>query len=169
MGALTEKEIFDRMATSFRSAAECCEDLARLPAKGPTYARLRQELKFIEGTCRQASAWREDTRWLPIGLLMAQAHKFAGDWLRGLMTVDGRKIKLAPAHIYVCFTKLAENLRAYQKITETTRDARTGRVGMILPTPLAGPHRDTRPSRVLLPPSMRVSPGGLILPSGAAA
>lgn len=161
MGALTETEIFSQLSQNFNLAAEHCEDLAKLPAKGPTYRKLIQELKLIEGCCRQASAWREDTRWLNIGLMMAEAHKRAGDWLRGYKT-DGVRIKIAEGQLHPMFMKLAENLRAGQKLAEQFRTQRTGRVGMILPEPLPGPFRETRQHRVMLPRT----PGGIIIPSG---
>lgn len=162
MGALTEAEIFDCIATNAKLAAEHCDDLARRPREGDTYHKLRTELKLIEGACRQASVWRQDTRWLPIGLMMEEAHKRAGDWLRG-SKVEGVRVKLADRHYYQCFTKLAENLRGLQREMEALRTRRTGRVGMILPTPLPGPHRDTRPV------GFRATAGGILLPSAAPA
>jgi hypothetical protein len=41
--------------------------------------------------------------------------------------------------------KLAEVLRAGLERAEQYRTNKTGRVGTILPKPLPGPHRDTRP------------------------
>ncbi len=169
MGALTEQEIFDCLDTNLALAIEHCENLARLPLKGPSYSKLRDCLGLIEGACRQASAWREDTRWLTLGFSMAEAHKRAGDWLRGPRDTNGVRIKLANAHALKCFTMLATNLRVLQKVVEATRHGKTGRVGMILPAALPAPHRDTRPSRVILPPGMAQRKSGLILPSGMGA
>ena len=160
MGALTEREIFDRLTCSFKAAAEACEDLAKLPRKGPTYVRLRAELRLIEGCCRQASAWREDTRWLQIGLQMAEAHKRAGDWLRGIKLPSGVRVKLAEGQIHPLFKTLSEHLRSCERIAIQYRDSATGRLGMILPRALPAPHRDTRPV------GFRRSSGGIILPSG---
>lgn len=160
MGALTESEIFDCMRTNLVLAVEHCDDLAKLPAKGPTYRKLIDELKLIEGCCRQASAWREDTRWLNHGLLMAEVHKKAGSWLRGYK-INGVTVKFAPGHINPLFRMLADNLRAMIKAVDQTKNQRTGRVGMILPDMLPGPHRETRQHRVQLPRT----PGGIILPS----
>ena len=162
MGALTETEIFDCMRTSLKAAAECCDELARTPLKGPVYDRLRKELKLIEGCCRQASAWREDTRWLPIGLMMHEVHDKAGNWLRGWKHPEnGQRIKFAEGQRNPLFVKLGENLRALSTVAENLRTKATGRVGMILPKPLPGPHRDTRPV------GFRQSPSGLILPGAA--
>ena len=163
MGKLTETEIFDQMRSSLKAAIQHCEDLAVEPVKGFTYEFLRNELKLIEGCCRQASAWREDTRWLNAGLAMGEAHKLAGGWLRGYK-VDGERIALADKHSYWCFKKLADNLRNYAKLTEQIRTKRTGRRGMILPTALPAPFRETRQHRVVLP---TVTPGGIIVPEGA--
>lgn len=163
MGKLNEIDIFDCMRTNLASAVDSCEQLAVSPLKGPIYEKLRASLKLIEGCCRQASAWREDTRWLNAGLMMGEAHKRAGDWLRGFKNDEGERIKLADRHSYQCFMKLAENLRNYAALTEQIRTKRTHRVGMILPQALPGPFRETRQHRVMLP----TTPGGIILPDGA--
>ena len=146
MGALTEQEIFGCLSANFKLAAEHCDDLAKLPRKGPTYRKLREELKLLEGACRQAAHWRGDARWLRIGLYMEEVHKRAGNWLRACKH---------QGTLHPLFTKLAENMREGQKAAERLRTARTGRVGLILP----------KPGR----PIERRTPGGLILPSGMAA
>jgi hypothetical protein len=165
MGRLTETEIFDRLTASFKLAAELADDLARLPLKGPTYDRFRKELRLIEGCCKQAAAWREDTRWLPIGMMMAEVHQRAGDWLRGFKMPDGSRVKIAATQINPCFTKLAENLRALERVALDTKNKATGRVGMILPEMQRGPHRDTRPAGWRAPPPA-TTPSGLIIPDG---
>lgn len=145
MSDLTETEIVDCLKTNFRLAAEHCEDLASFPLAGPTYTKLRAELKLIEGAARQLAGWREDARWLKIGLDMGEAHKRAGNWLRG-------------HHPRKLFLMLAANLRMGLAVAERLRTARTGIIGPILPTVLEGPHRDTRPVQV-------ITPGGIILPA----
>ena len=147
MGALTETEIFACLAENLTLAAEECERLAVLPAAGPTYNSLRHRLRLIEGACRQASAWREDTRWLPIGLMMHEAHDRAGNWLRGF-------------HPRKLFLKLAENLRALAHIADDLRTKATGTVGMILPDVLSSPIRtQDRPVQVALPGDPQTKPG----------
>jgi hypothetical protein len=148
-----ETEIVDCLVMNFRLAAEHCDDLAVLPARGPTYDLLRKELSLIEGCCRQIGHYREDARWMRIGLLVEEAHKRAGHWLRTIP----RTSESNEAH--PLFRRLAENLRAGMKAAEELRTKRTGRVGMILPRPLPGPLRQGRPVQV-------VTPGGVILPSG---
>lgn len=164
MGALTEIEIFDCLATNFKLAAEHCDDLAKSPIRGPTYNKLRHELGLIEGACRQASLWRQDTRWLPIGRKMAEAHQQAGNWLRGYKDpITGRRIAFAPGQQNPLFRMLAKCLRALHKIAEDMRTKATGRVGMILSVAPRGPHRDTKPvgwAPIITPPSPR-----LIVPS----
>lgn len=158
MGKLTEAEIFDCLSTNFRLAAEDCEKLARSPRKGATYSALRDKLELLEGACRQASVWRQDARWLQIGIGMAEAHKRAGDWLRGIKIagVPGR-IKVADGHMHPLFLKLAENLRLGHKKAEALRTKRTNRVGMILPAMGRAPRPDTspvgwrRPSGLIVP------------------
>jgi hypothetical protein len=155
MTGLSEVEIFDCMIGNFRSAAEKCEQLAWHPRRGFVYNAMRKELKLAEGACRQAAAHREDARWLSIGMAIEHAHKRAGTWIRGLPSKDGRKV----AH--PLFLKLAESLRKLANDAEILKNRATGRVGMILPEPLPGPHRDTRPVSVRLP-------SGLIVPAGHA-
>lgn len=162
MGALTEIEIFDQMRTSLTLAIEQCEDLARLPAKGATYVKLRDNLRLIEGCCRQASAWREDTRWLNFAFMLGEVHKKAGDWLRGYQH-NGMRIKMAPQHIGPLFLVLANNLRGVYALTDQIKNKATGRRGMILPEMGPTPFRETRQHRVVLPRT----PGGIIIPAGA--
>src|SRR5260221_1451149 len=106
---LKEGEIFDCLSSNFRQAAECCDNLVVLPARGPTYMRLLEHLKLIEGACRQAACWREDAGgvgaplgqtgthgfealrmgeadamgWLECAHMIGECHKRAGAWLRG--------------------------------------------------------------------------------------
>lgn len=164
MSALTENEIFDCMSHNLRLAAEHCDLLAVSPAKGPTYKLFREELLLIEGCCRQAGYWREDTRWLPIGQLMESAHKRAGGWLRGVKLPNGTLLTIRPGELHPLFAKLAENLRAIHVGLVKMRTEATHRSGIILPDVMPGPHRDTRPSRVILPPGMLKTSGGIILP-----
>ncbi len=163
MGQLTEAEIFDCLKSNLRLAAQSCDQLAVLPRKGPTYAKLRQQLRLVEGACRQAAFWRGgDARWLKIGLCMAEAHKRAGDWLRGVKGPDGKRVMVAPGQIHPLFTKLADNLRAAYAAAERYRTQRTNKIGPILPIPGQAPHRDTRPS------GYNRSSGGILMPSGGA-
>jgi hypothetical protein len=168
MGALSEQEIFGCLRENFALAAQHCEDLAKLPRKGPTYRLLREELKLIEGACRQASAWREDTRYLQIGMRMAEAHKRAGDWLRGVKIDKGPRRKIPPGQMHPMFMALSAGLRALAINVEGLRLNRTNRLGMILPKPAYVP-RNTSHSRVMLPIGMSRTPGGLLVPSGVAA
>jgi hypothetical protein len=164
MGRLTEADIFECLSENFRLAAEDCEKLARLPKKGRAYTSLREKLELLEGACRQAAAWREDSRWLQIGLYMAEAHKRAGDWLRGIKVAGSPvRVKIAPGHMHPLFNKLAEHLRAAQARAEDFRTKATGKMGTILPEVEAAPHRDTTPV------GWRRSQGGLIVPESVGA
>jgi hypothetical protein len=169
MGALTEPEIFSCLSANFKLAAEHCEDLSKLPRKGPTYLKLRAELKLLEGACRQAAYWRQDARWLRIGLYMEEVHKRAGEWLRGYKLPSGQRVTHREGTIHPLFMKLAENLRAGQQQAERLRERKTGRSGTILPKAMPAPHRDTRPVQVLMPDGFQKRRSGLIVPSGATA
>ena len=153
MSALTEIEIFSCLSENFALAAERCEKLAWHPRRGFEYFAFLSEIRLIEGACQQACTWREDYRWLKIGIMMGEVHRLAGAWIRGSKTKDERK------EADVRFKKLAENLRMFAREAEDMRVKATGKLGMILPEPLPGPHRDTRPVQV-------VTPGGIIVPDG---
>ena len=153
MSALTEVEIIDCLKTNFRLAAGHCEDLARLPARGPTYTAFRKELKLIEGAARQLAYWREDARWLQVGLTIEEAHKRAGHWLR----------RHYPRPL---FLKLAENLRAGLDAAERLQHGATGRAGVILPRPVPSNHTSERSVQVLMPSPAPMTRGGLLLPPG---
>lgn len=170
MGALTETEIFDRMIDSLKAAVQACEDLAVKPMKGPSYRKLQEHLPLIEGCCRQASAWREDTRWLSLGMMMAEAHRRAGDWLRGVRDPQTGRLRLIPEGVkHPLFMKLAENLRGLMTSAEKLRTDATRRMGMILPDPLPGPHRQIKDNySIPLPDGVVRRPSGLIVPSEAA-
>jgi len=160
MSDLSEQEIFSCLTDNFKSAVQSCEQLARNPRRGPTYAKLRTELRLIEGAARQVAVWRQDARWYQIGLMMAEAHKRAGGWLRGHKKDDGTKVMLAGDELHPLFLKLADNLRMGLKVSEDFRTKATGRIGMILPNQIPGPHRDTRPT------GWTNSRGGVLIPAG---
>ncbi len=161
MGDLTEQEIFDCIGSNCRLAAEHCDALAKTPQEGEIYEALRQNLVLIEGACRQASAWRGDTRWLPLGRKMADAEKLVGEWLRG-RKAGGLRVMLAPRHVHECFTMLAQMLRGAAEGMKRLQHEKTGRSGLILPEVLEGPHRDTRPV------GFTRSMGGVLIPQDGA-
>ena len=126
MGALTEVEIFDCMYDNLQKAAQHAVDLAKLPAQGPTYQKFREEMLLIEGCCRQASAWREDSRWLGVGMVIAQALARTGNWLRGYR-VEGTMGKVFYSRDL--YLMLADNLRGIAKVIEGLRHNATGQMG----------------------------------------
>src|SRR5258708_1037730 len=83
MANLTENEILDCLIPNYREAAEHCGLLAKLPAQGTTYVKLRENLKLLEGAARQMLMWRQDGRWLKVANDCARCHQICGDWLRG--------------------------------------------------------------------------------------
>jgi hypothetical protein len=163
MGDLTEREIFDCLEDNFRQAAENAEKLAHVPRKGPVYAQFRENILLIEGACRQANYWRQDARWLDIAKWCGVVHQTCGDWLRGIKVKGQPRIKLAAGHLHPNFMRARDRLQACHKVAIAFRDKKTNRVGMILPTPLPGPHRDTRPT------GWTSTGSGLLVPAGAGA
>lgn len=146
MGSLTEREIIDCLSENFRLAAENAGKLAVSPKRGLIYRAFRDQLKLLEGAARQLAYWRGgDARWLQVGLYMAECHKRAGDWLRGVKQPSGGYRPLSEGQKHPLFMKLADNLRAAQVSAERLRDMRTNRIGPILPKPGRSAHRDTVP------------------------
>ncbi len=121
MSGLTEREILAQLKESLRIAAESAYKLS-IGQRGPEYLALRRNLKLAEGCCRQMSAWRADSRWLPFGLKLAQAQQMCGRWLR----------EKQPAWR---FKGLAEILACAVANADTLQNKKTGRIGSILPPP----------------------------------
>ncbi len=158
-GHVTETEILSLMQDTFKRAAEHCDKLAVLPARGPTYLKLREDLQIAENCCRQIAQYRAYYAWLHVGHSMAWAHKRAGAWLRDKSMPRTVNSNLA----HPLFVKLAEQLRFAAQQAKRLETQATGRVGAILPTPLPGPSRtEGRPVQV-------ITPGGIILPHGMVA
>jgi hypothetical protein len=153
MGDLTEREILTTMQHHLRRAIDCCDKLTKEPKYGRNYRDLRESLARIEGCCRQASAWREDTRWLKYGLMMEECHQRSLKWLRAH----------APRTL---FKKLGEALRALMKACEDLRDKAPPKLGMILPEVQRDPTERNAHILVKPPKLATVKPGGLILPPG---
>lgn len=142
MSVLTEAEIFDRLTTSLRSAIDLCGKLASEPSQGPTYIKIVEELKLIEGASRQAGHWRQDARWMAFGWEMMRFHQRIGDAIRSHMARD-------------VFTHMQGMMKGALVEAEKLRTAKTGRRGPILPVQRPH-HRDSRP--------VYVSRGGLLVP-----
>lgn len=140
MSDLTEREILDCLYSNLKSATINCRLLAELPARGPTYNKLRAELKLVEGACRQIGFWREDSRWFQVGLFMEEVHKRSGNWLRAF----------SPRKLFITLAETLCTTFVYCKNLETNA---TGKRGAILP------------DESTIPTQYRKSSGGLILPS----
>lgn len=132
MSDLTEVEIFDCLTGNLREAATHCDLLAVLPAKGPTYLKLRSNLQMIEGACRQMGFFRDDMRYQHLGMKAAGCHERAGRWLRSAAAPE-------------LFTKLAVAMRKLLADVDKLRHGATGARGPILVPTAPAPHRDTRP------------------------
>lgn len=147
MSTLTEAEIWDRLRTSLRSAIDLCGKLATVPAMGPNYRKMIEELELIEGSARQIGAFRFDMRWNLFGYEMARFHQRIGDVIRSR---GAREI----------FLHMAKMMQGAMDQVEKLRTAKTGRRGPILPVARPAPHRDSRPVYVK-------NDKGLLLPSSA--
>lgn len=155
----SERELLEELKDSLRSAAEDCDQIAIHPFRGFVYDAMRKKLKKIEMLCFQVGRYRDgDCRWFPVGTMMEQVHKRAGNWLRTMQSADSRN-QAVPL-----FRKLADNLRSLHAQIINLETKRTGVMGSIIPAiNRSGNHRDSNSV------GWRRSKGGVILPSGAGA
>lgn len=158
MSDLTEAEVIDRMTSSLREAMEASKTLSVESRRGKPYKQLREHLKLIEGCCRQLAAFRGDSRYLNVGLMMEECHKAAGGWLRGYR-VNGIKVMTAPGRLNEMFVRLYVNLEGILYGLEQLVAARTGQSGPILPKP----EENRRIGRAVNGYSH--TPGGVLVPS----
>ncbi len=158
MSDLSEVEVIDRMISSLREAMDASRALAIESRKGANYNRLREHLGLIEGCCKQLAVFRDDARYLNIGLVIEECHKRAGSWLRGYK-VDGVRIMTAPGEMNQMFVRLYVNLEGILKGVDDMLRAKTGTRGPIIPD-IVETRREGRPAFSL--PKAKVS--GLILP-----
>lgn len=146
----SEGELFSLMRSRLRTVIALCNDLANLPAQGPSYIRMRAELKEIEELCRQAAYYRDDARWLRIGMLMEEVHQQSRHWMR----YRSPRFK---------FLWLSERCQALLTAIEELRTKATGRVGQMLPKPQRAPDRtEGRLVQVRAMPNQTA--GGILLP-----
>lgn len=93
MSGLTQQEILDKHGQCLKEGKDACTLLAKnadptyIFPRGHLYGKLRRALTALEGSCRQMSMMRDDTRWTQLGfvyakaLRMAQTKFNAQDWL----------------------------------------------------------------------------------------
>lgn len=126
MTALTETEILDRHTQSLHEARQACQFLARqadpelLAPRGRHYQALKEALALLEGTCRQMAAFRDDARWLRLGMVYAKAMRLA-------------QVKFVGQRWAAFGTMMGVFDNGLRNMTDL-KDQRTGRRGMILPS-----------------------------------
>jgi hypothetical protein len=141
MTETTETELFDCLIGNLKSARA---DVALMAdpsiLRGPLYFRVKEALKLVEGSARQIAHWREDSRWLKIGLAAEVAHQMVRQWVERR---EGPK----------AYTFMAIQMQRWLNLVEVIRHAKTGKLGLILPDMGEPDLRDTRPVQVALPDS----------------
>lgn len=161
MSTLSESEVFDRLFSAIGEARDACKNLAVRSTEGRDYSSLRDSLMLIEGCCRQMGVFREDTRWLLPGMMVAECHKMAGGWLRGYYD-HGVQVKWAPGMMNKMFVGLELALANLAIMAARIRTERTGKKGPILPdSMLATPERKQGRISMFNPTGKRAT---LILP-----
>lgn len=159
-GKFVESETIDHMRDSLRQCIDACDNLARYSLRGLQYDRLRKHLEKTEGACREMAVFRNDARWLPFGMFMANAHKLAGLWLRGYMK-DGIYHVWTTGHQNQMFVQLGKELKVILEGLDKMATAATGTTSPILPSPPAEERRIGRPGFDLRPKAQRT----LIVPA----
>lgn len=124
--ATTEQDILTKFTQSTKEAKDACAWLAKnadpewLAPRGIHYRRLKTAMSELEGCARQLSAYRGDTRWLPLGIIYgAKAARLAQKYFVQLNWKGFGEL-----------TKLFDHA-AHR--AEELSTAKTGRTGIILP------------------------------------
>lgn len=128
MSGLAENEIIARHIQSLGEAHAACQELGRnaaddyLAPRGKHYAALKDALNKLEGSARQMAHFRGDARWLKLGMIYAR-----------LMRMCQAK------YIGQSWNAFNEMLEFFgplgRRRLEDLRDRKTGKSGLILPTP----------------------------------
>lgn len=122
---LTEAEIFDRHTQALGEARRACQELGRnmdadyLALRGRHYVALREALKNLEGSARQAAHARQDARWLRLGIVYGQVARVIQ------AKFVGQK--------WAFFNHLQQLFVNGLRSMDDLRNRRTGRIGAILP------------------------------------
>lgn len=126
MSGLTQSEILSKHTQCLKEAKDACDKLFKnadptyIFPRGHLYGQLKRAITALEGTCRQMSMFRDDTRWTKLGfvyaraLRMAQAKFSAQDWL--------------------FFGKFGELFTQGLTRMDELANKKTGRRGIIMPT-----------------------------------
>lgn len=125
MSGLTEAEILTRHSQSLKEAKDQClwlsqnADPDKIAPRARRYRGLQQALKELEGTCRQLAQFRQDARWIKLGVLYAKA----------MRTVT----KIYEHQNWLAFKELTQLFDNGIVRMEELATAKTGTVGPILP------------------------------------
>lgn len=136
MAHLTEQEILSRLKESLKEGAADADRLAA-GERGDIYPRFRENLRLIDGCCRQMAGWREDTRWSPFGVKIRELQMRVGRWL----------VEKEPAWRFKSVGEILRHALAQAMDLETKK---TRKRGIILPVPLPAPTR-TEGRQILVP------------------
>lgn len=125
MSDLTEGEILSRHKAALGEAREACQFLARnadpmlIAPRSHHYRTLRAALNALEGSSRQMAHWREDARWLKLGIHYAKAMRIAQRLFANMNWLE--------------FQRLGIMFENGSRHLDELAQRRTGHVGMILP------------------------------------
>lgn len=126
MSTLSEQEIISRFRQSFSEAKVACDMLSKnanpevVMLRGRHYKNLKTSLKEMEGCAKQMAAYRDDTRWLPLGILYGA--KCARAAQKRFVDMD-----------WLGFKKMIVIFEQGERRVTELAEKKTGRVGIILP------------------------------------
>jgi hypothetical protein len=138
--AADEKEAFERVFSGLSQAIQECRSIASRPESGPQFLSMMQNLQNVETALRQIAGYREDSRYLPTIACLAHTQKIARRWLDP-----------ATVHTKLKFTLLADALGAALGTLYVLKDARTNKIGAILPAALPHTRTEGRQVQVMRP------------------
>lgn len=124
--ATTEQDIIDRHMQALGEAQRACQRLGRnadpdfLAPRGHDYGNLKRALQALEGTARQMCHWRQDTRWLKLGILYAKAMRLA-------------QVKFVGQR-WAAFNEMTKLFDRGLREMEELKTRRTGQIGPVLPS-----------------------------------
>lgn len=139
MSGLTENEILAKHEQSLKEAHRACQMLGKnadpdyIAPRGHLYGQLKRACMALEGSARQLAAFREDARWLKLGIFYAMVQR------KNQAAFVGQR--------WGYFEKLQQLFTDGTARMNELRHAKTGKRGPILPA---------RPSEFLLVPDHRV-------------
>ena len=161
MSFFNEGQSIDCIKTNLRKAIENIGKLAAEERRGAPYVALRRELNLIGDQCGLMFKYREDFHWLTIGNFMREAHRSSRLWMTGWRDEAG----ILHDYDRENFVKLKAILIEFRALIDKLYTTATHQRGPILPI-FRKPHRESGDRMVQVKAPLKMSKGGVLLPTG---